>query len=241
MRLFLRYSCLPLSVLFITASIHASAFQSDRPSDGFWRCFTAPDKDPIYFTGVWEQRVHATEVRDAFAKFLAGKYGYTGRVSCNAPTKGSSDLAKATAESEELQRHYQKAGMKVIATGWTHLQSAATGTLAGKPAPPPGVAPAPVAPTHWGACKIDRYAPGATAQGPFNTYISDVFPFDPKVLDLVKTFDAFIDAKYGTDRDNPNCNIRTSEDGVRAMHKTWIDEANKNGKAILTGWTYPGK
>jgi hypothetical protein len=219
-------------------TVDARTSQSDRPTDGYWRCFTAPDKDPIYFTGVWEQRALTTEVQAGFVKYLADKYGYTGRVSCATSTKGPSDLAKAKSDSLELQKHYQKSGMKVIDTGWTLQAPAATGTSATKTAAPAGAGPAPAQPTHWGACKIDRYGPGATVKGPYNTYISDVFLFDPKTQDLVKTFDAFIDAKYGTERDNPLCNVRTSEDGVRAMHKTWIDEANKIGKAIMTGWKY---
>ena len=220
----------------------AHALQSDRPWDGYWRCFSAPDRDPIYFTGVWEERAVARDVQAAFAKFLGEKFGFTGRVSCATSTRESSDLAKAKADSLALQQHYQKNGSKVVDTGWTHLQAAAATTAARGASP--GVAAPPPAPgqqTHWGACKIDRYAPGATAKGPFNTYISDVFPHDPKTLDLVKTFDAFIDAKYGVDRDNPVCNVRTSEAGVREMHKLWVEEANKAGKAILTGWKYPGK
>ncbi len=227
--------------MFGAGSVVADTLQSDRPRDGYWRCFSAPDRNPIYFTAVWEERAPAVDVQTAFAKFLAEKHGFTGRVSCATSAKGSSDLAKAKADSLALQQHYQKSGSKVIDTGWTHLASA--GTTQPKATTPGVVAAAQTAvqPTHWGACKIDRDAPGATAKGPINSYISDVFPHDPKTLDLVKTFDAFIDAKYGVDRDIPNCNIRTSESSVREMHKTWIDEANKNGKAILTGWKYTGK
>ena len=233
------FGCLVLAVSggVGAATVGAHALQSDRPRDGYWRCFSAPDRDPIYFTGVWEERALGSEVQTAFVKFLGEKYGYTGRVSCATSTKASSDLAKAKADSLALQQHYQKNGSKVIDTGWTHQASAAAETTPARDATPGAAAPAqaPGQPTHWGACKIDRYA-GAT----YNTYISDVFPHDPRTLDLVKTFDAFIDAKYGSERDNPLCNVRTSEAGVREMHRTWIDDANKVGKAILTGWKYPG-
>lgn len=242
MRLILAGLVIAGSIGFGAGTVTSRAFQSDRPWDGYWRCFSAPDRNPIYFTAVWEERALATEVQAAFVKFLAEKHGYTGRVSCAASTKGSSDLAKAKADSLALQQHYQKSGSKVIDTGWTHSAAAVGGTTPAKGATPGTAAPAPAPgqPTHWGACKIDRYATGAGAKG-YNTYISDVFPFDPKVLDLVKTFDAFVDAKYGVDRDIPNCNIKTSEVGVREMHKVWIGEATKTGKAILTGWKYPGK
>lgn len=238
--------CLVLAVsgVVVAGSVDGRALQSDRPRDGYWRCFTAPDQNPIYFTGVWEERALATDVHAGFVKFLADKYGYKGRVSCATSTKGPSDLAKAKADSLALQQHYQKSGSKVIDTGWTHQTSAAAGTLPASGATAAVAAPAPAQgqPTHWSACKIDRYAPGATVNGPFNTYISDVFPVDPKVNPaLVKAYGQFISAKYGPERDNPLCNVRTSEAGVREMHKTWIGEANKNGKAILTGWKFPEK
>ena len=241
MRLIRRYAVLALAAVFCSSSTLTIAYQSDRPTDGYWRCFSAPDRDPIYFTGVWEQRVLATEVRDGFARFLADKYGYTGRVSCSTSIKGPSDLAKAKSDSLELQKHYQKSGMKVIDTGWTLPSSTAPGTP-GQAAPAAAAAPAPGAPTHWAACRIDRLPPGASAvNGPYNVYLSEVFPFDPKTLDLVKTFGEFISVKFGRERDNPLCNVRTSEESVRAMHKTWIGEANKIGKVIMTGWKYPGK
>jgi hypothetical protein len=64
-------------------------------------------------------------------------------------------------------------------------------------------------------------------------------PIDPKANpDIVKAFGAFISAKYGPERDNPRCNVRTSEAGVHAMQKDWIAEANKIGKAITTGWKH---
>jgi hypothetical protein len=194
----------------------------------------------MYYSDVWDQRALATEVHAAFVKFLGDKYGYKGRVSCSTTTKGLSDLAKAKAGAAELQRHYRTTGKKVIETGWTHDPSAATGPA--QTAPRAATAPAPAALTHWAACKIDRLPPGASVvRGPYNTYLSDVFPFDPKNLDLVKTFGGFISAQYGPERDNPQCNVRTSEDGVRAMHKGWIDEAGKIGKVIMTGWKYPAK
>lgn len=225
----------------VVGEVSSYAFQSGRPWDGYWRCFSAPDQNPIYFTGVWEERALPGDVQTAFAKFLGDKHGYKGRVSCAASTRGASDLAKAKADSVALQQHYQKNGSKVIDTGWTHTASA-TATVASGVAP--GTAtPAPTAgqPTHWGACKIDRYPPAGAATKGYYSYISDVFPHDPKTMDLVKVFDAFVDAQYGVQRDIPNCNIRPSEAGVREMHKAWIDEANKTGKAILTGWKYPGK
>jgi hypothetical protein len=54
-------------------SIHASTLQSDRPTDGYWRCHSANDRDPIYFSAVWEQRVLATEVQAGFVE--ANKIG----------------------------------------------------------------------------------------------------------------------------------------------------------------------
>jgi hypothetical protein len=229
---------LAASAAFGATPVDARPPQSDRPTEGYWSCFSGPEDDPIYFTGVWEERALATEVHAAFVKFLADKYGYTGWVSCSTATKGPSDLAKAKASSLELQRHYQQVvGKKVIDTGWTHQQTAATAES--KTAPLPGAATAPGAPTHWAACRIDRLPPDAKSLFTgYNIYISDVFPLDPKVTNLVKSYGEFISAKYGPERDNPLCNVRTSEEGVRAMHKTWIDEANKIGKAILTGWTY---
>ena len=78
--------------------------------------------------------------------------------------------------------------------------------------------------------------------------MSDVFPSGLNTSDgkayqdhhalLVKTYGEFISSKYGRERDNPQCNIMESEEKMRAIYKNWVDQANKDGKTVMTGWRF---
>jgi hypothetical protein len=237
----------PVTAVIATLAVGVPATavaQNDRPLDAYWYCYSWPGGDPIYVTAAWEARAAPVDVRAEFVEMLAAKYGYQGHATCSGATKGSPEitLARHQDDAKAMFAHYANQGKKIVDTGWT---GTAPTSGAVTPASSAGIAPAAdgaaAAPTHWAACKIDRLASDAKSvvTGPYNTYISDVFPIDPKTNpDIVKLFGEFVSANYGHERDNPLCNVRTSESGVRAMHEDWIDEATKIGKAIPTGWKY---
>lgn len=239
MKFFVGRVILAVSVGFIVRPVDASALQNG-PEDYYWSCYSGSETDSVYFTAVWEERVEPSEVYASFRNFLADKYSYKGQVFCAMASKVPGvDLAKAKADQLNMRQHWQKQGKKVVETGWTNQVPAAKATAQGAPA---AGAAAPGAPAYWSACQLQRS--GRT--GGYYTYLSDVFPADLKTTDgtiygeylasLKNKFDSFIDAKHGVELGLPQCNLMTSEERMRAIYKNWIDQANKDGKAVMTGW-----
>jgi hypothetical protein len=187
--------------LFVVAStlvvvLPSTTAAQDHPEDLYWSCYTGAATDPIYFSGVWEEKAVYQDVYAAWVTFLSDK--------CPVPAA------------------------KPMAQG----------------APAASAAPAATTtPMYWGACQLTRLG-----RGGYSTYFSDVFPSDLKTADgnayrdhvafVVHAYGEFISTKYGRERDNPWCSIMTSEAKLRAIYKGWIDEANKTGETVMTGWRH---
>jgi hypothetical protein len=211
----------------------------------------------MYFSAVWEEKAVYADVYNAWKKFLADKYGFSGQIFCAGGQKlPGFDLAKAKADQLSMRQHWQTQGKKIVETGWTTLmpgaKPASQGAASAQGAAPPGATPvAAGSPMYWGACHLARLQSGRGPTGGWHEYFSDVFPTDlmtaegvayrAHVAAVTKAFGELVSSKYGRERDNPWCSVMTSEAKLRVIYQGWIDEAKKTGKVVMTGWKYTAK
>ncbi len=135
--------------------------QGDRPFKAAWFCTSRADVSPIYVSSVWDKLELHSAITLEFKKFLTAKYGYEGNVSCGGATSGPNTDAMAVEEKTKASQiaAWQKAGMKIVETGWTSNQ--------------PKVGPPAV---HLSVCSGGINLGGRPGQTTPETYVSA--PFD---------------------------------------------------------------
>jgi hypothetical protein len=205
-----------------------AAAQGDRPLNAYWYCYSQPDQDPVYVSAVWDAREIQDAIASEFQKSLAARHNYKGSVNCAGASKAyaQNTLAKTESDFKQQQAGWQKAGRKIVQTGWTGKEPAAGS-----------------APVHWATCVAGILAAdGRIGRGPYQTYLSA--PFDggdniPQTLQAA--FKTFLIAKYNiTTTDlNPSCEFAEDQAKALAVLKLRSDRGQPNGKVIDTGWTFP--
>jgi hypothetical protein len=199
-----------------------AAAQDDRPADAYWYCHTLQFENPIYVTAVWETKAVPLEIRAAFGRTLAAKYGHKGLVTCAIALKNApmSSLAKSETDAKGQMAYWRKQGKTVVETGWTDSQ----------PSPPPNM---------WGACHASVITPGGTAaNGPFETYVSSAFPAGTaSTKELAAKFRTFLISKYALKDVVPSCGLAETESLASSSLDLWkLDTRRRRGKVIETGW-----
>jgi hypothetical protein len=218
--IYIRFTAVGLAVALFCPT--AAAAQDERPADAYWYCHTVQDGNPIYVTAVWETKAVPVEVRAAFGRVLAAKYGHKGLVMCSIALKGApiSSLAKSETDAKGQIAYWRKQGKTVVETGWTSDQ----------PSP---------APNNWGACQASVITSGGTAaNGPFETYVSTAFPAGAASMkELVVKFRAFLLSQYALKDATPRCNITETESAASSVLGLWkLDTRRRGGKVVETGW-----
>lgn len=218
----MRSIAIVVSVIALFPSAPATA-QDDRPADAYWYCHSVQDESPIYVTAVWETKAVPTEVRAAFGRLLAQKYGYKKVVHCSIALKGApaSSLLKSQTDAKGQITYWRNQGKTVVETGWTDSQ------------------PSPAA-VRWSVCRAAVVAAGGTAaNGPYETYMSSAFAAGTaSVPDLQARFKVFLMAKYNLKDANPTCGLADTESAAGSTLRLWmLDARRRGGKVIETGWT----
>jgi hypothetical protein len=202
-----------------------AAAQGDRATNAAWFCSSVSDPTTVYLSAVWEKAEIQQLITTEFKKFIEARYGYKGSVACGGAYAGPNANAMAVEEKTKASQiaAWQKAGMKIVETGWTGNS--------------PKVGPPAV---RLSVCTGSTLAPGGhPVQGPFNMYVSA--PFDSGVATIQEqqaAFDQFLRSKYaltGTDL-RPTCMAVQDEAQAQDTLNRWTTRGSALGKVIDTGW-----
>ena len=201
--------------------------QGDRPAKAAWFCHSKPDVNPVYVSSVWEKVETQDEITLEFKKYLTAKFGYSGIVMCGGATSSANTNALAVEEKTKAGQiaAWQKAGMKIVETGWN--------TSMPKAGPPT---------VNWSACGATILAAGGRQnQGPFETYVSAPFDAGDSTIQAQEAaFEQFLRSKYSikTTDLHPQCAAAGDEEQALRSIKYWSDRVRANGKVFETGWKF---
>ena len=180
--------------------------------------------NPVYVSSVWDKAEIQPLVTLEFKKYLTAKYGYTGNVMCGGARSGPDTNAVAVEEKTKAAQiaAWQKAGMKIVETGWN--------TSMPKAGPPD---------IHWSVCSAGINVGGRPGQTVPETYLSAPFDAGDTSIEAQKAaFEKFLRSKYGITTESLSlyCQMMVDETQALTSIKTWTTRANATGKSIDTGW-----